>query len=70
MSNGSGTIIIKGGSVEVVYESSTYPVDPTDPNRHSNEDLKIRRVVITGDLSYDSGEKPEGWACEITAFCS
>lgn len=69
MPNGSD-IIIKGGSVEVVYEDSVYPQEPGNPNRHSNENKKIRRVVITGDISFDSGEKAGGYQCEITAFCS
>lgn len=69
MPNGSD-IIIKSGSVEVVYEDSVYPQDPTNPNRHGNENKKITRVVITGDLSFDSGEKPQGWGCEITVSCS
>lgn len=69
MPNGSD-IIIKGGSVEVVYEDSVYPQDPLNPNKHSNPDKKIRRIVITGDLNFDSGEKSQGWACEITVSCS
>ncbi len=68
MSNGQ-TIIIKGGSVEVVYDAGTYPVDPSDPKRHVNKDLKITQVVITGDLNWSSSEKPQGWACEITVHC-
>jgi hypothetical protein len=65
MSGGSGDIIIKGGSVDLNYDESLYPKDPKDPNSHKNEDKKIMRVVITGDISYDSGDHPEGLRCEI-----
>ena len=69
MSNGTADIIIKGGSAEVHFDDSVYEQDPQDPNTYSNEDKKIVRVVITGDLSFDSGAKPGGWQCEITAHC-
>lgn len=69
MSNGSTDIIIKGGSAEVHFDDSVYEQDPHDPSRYSNENKKIMRIVITGDLSFDSGSKTEGWQCEITAHC-
>lgn len=68
MPNGDD-IIIKGGSAEVHFDDSIYEQDPQDPNRYANENMKIIRVVITGDLSFDSGNKPGGWQCEITAHC-
>lgn len=69
MSNGSTDIIIKGGSVEVHFDDNVYEQDPQNPQKYRNEEKKIRRIVITGDLSYDSGSKPGGWQCEITAHC-
>lgn len=70
MSNGSGDIIIKGGSAEVEFDSTVYPQDPTDPKKHKNSNMKITRVVITGDITFDSGaERPNGLKCKITAFC-
>lgn len=63
--SGSGDIIIKGGSVDVNYAESLYPKDPTDPNSHKNSNRKITRVVITGEIVFDSGEHPEGLRCEI-----
>ena len=64
-----GEIIIKGGSVELEYDDAVYPKDPTDPKKHKNSSKKITRVVITGDISYDSGEHPEGIKCWITTTC-
>jgi hypothetical protein len=67
MSGGSGDIIIKGGSVELSFAESLYPRDPQDPTVYRNADRKITRVVITGGISFDSGDHPEGLRCEITA---
>ena len=62
-------IIIKGGSVELVYDETVYPQNPTDRERHSNPNKKITRIVITGDLTYDSGEFPDGVICQINTIC-
>ena len=69
MSNGSGDIIIKGGSVEVQFDESIYSKDPSYPNRHVNSSKKITRVRISGDINYDSGELPDGIKCVITTSC-
>jgi hypothetical protein len=61
-----GDIIIKGGSVDLEYDESIYQKDPADPRSHKNSNRKITRVVITGDISYDSGDHPEGLRCTIT----
>jgi hypothetical protein len=65
MSGGSGDIIIKGGSVEVVFDGLLYPVDLQDPVSHKNANRKITRIVITGDVSFDSGVHTEGLRCEV-----
>jgi hypothetical protein len=70
MSNGSDTIIIKGGSAEVVFDSAVFVQDPNDPNRHKNQNKKITRVVITGGITFDSDEHPNGLTCSITATCT
>jgi hypothetical protein len=62
-----GDIIIKGGSVDLVFDESLYPKNPNDPGSHRNDNRKITRVVITGDISFDSGDHPEGLRCDITA---
>ena len=67
MSSGSGDIIIKGGSVEVNFDDDLYPRDPQDPIIHRNGGRRITRVLITGDISFDSGERPGGLICEIKA---
>ena len=70
MANGTNDIIIKGGSAEVVFDDGIYQPDPLNPNRYINAEKKIVRVIITGDITYDSGgEKPDGLHCEITCIC-
>lgn len=69
MANGGNDIIIKGGSAEVVFDDGIYTQDPLNPNKHANAEKKIVRVVITGDISFDSGDKSEGLQCEITCIC-
>ena len=62
-------IIIKGSSVEVEFDANTYPQDPSNGRKHRNASKKIRRVVITGDISFDSGDHPSGLSCEVKAIC-
>ena len=66
MSDGGGDIIIKGGSVDLQYDESIYQKDPGDPKSHRNPTRKITKVVITGDIRFDSGDHPEGLSCTIT----
>jgi len=68
MANGAD-IIIKGGSVELEYDEAVYPKDPSAPKKHKNQNKKVTRVVITGDIAFDSGEQPNGISCSITASC-
>ena len=64
-----GEIIIKGGSVELEYDGAVYRSDPSNPKKHKNDAKKITRVVITGDITFDSGERPSGIKCLITTTC-
>lgn len=69
MSNGTSDIIIKGGSAEVEFDSAVFERDPKERKKYKNKNKKITRVVITGDISYDSDEHPNGLKCTITATC-
>jgi len=70
MTNGTSDIIIKGGSAEVTFNDDIYVPDPANPHTYSNAQKKIVRVIITGDITFDSGgEKPGGLHCEITCIC-
>jgi hypothetical protein len=66
MSESGGDIIIKGGSVELIFAESLYP-KTGDPIVYRNDGRKITRIVITGDITFDSGDHPEGLLCEVKA---
>lgn len=68
MANGAD-IIIKGSSVDIDYDEALYPRDLNEPKKHKNQNKKIIRVLITGDINFDSGEHPNGLRCDITTFC-
>jgi hypothetical protein len=68
MANGED-IIIRGGSVDLEYDGTVYEKDPQDPRKHRNLTKKITRVVITGDINYDSGDHPAGLKCEVRTSC-
>jgi hypothetical protein len=43
---------------------------PGDPSNHQNKrNQKVTQVVITGDIQFDSGERPNGLKCDIHVFC-
>jgi hypothetical protein len=65
MSDGSGDIIIKGGSVQLEFNDKVYPPN----NGHKNDELKITKVVITGDINFSSDDFPAGAKCTITVTC-
>jgi hypothetical protein len=70
MSDTGSDIIIKGGSVDLSYDETTYPKDSTDPKSHRNANKKITRVTISGGgLDYDSGEHQGGVSCTIKVSC-
>ena len=68
MANGND-IIIRGGSVDLEYDEGVYPKDSSDPRKHKNDNRKVTRVVITGDINYDSGEQANGLKCEVRISC-
>ncbi len=68
MANGAD-IIIKGSSVDIDYDEAVYPRDSSDHKKHKNQNKKITRVLITGDINFDSGDHPNGLRCDITTFC-
>jgi hypothetical protein len=65
MGEGAGDIVIKGGSVELGFDNSLYLKDSYDPWRYKNDERKIVRIIISGDLNFDSGSYPNGLRCEI-----
>jgi hypothetical protein len=69
MSEGSGEIIVKGGSVHLTFDSTLYQKDPNDPNTHKNDIRKVTRVQVedeNGRSLYDSGANDQGLKWKIT----
>ena len=74
MSDGSGEIIIKGGSVQVVFDTGLFVKEAnTDPALHKHESRKITRVKVEDEnekLQFDSGLSGEGLRWTITVSTS
>ncbi|HBB90074.1 MAG TPA: hypothetical protein DC047_20930 [Blastocatellia bacterium] len=68
MANGAD-IIIKGSSVDIDYDELVYPRDSSNHKKHKNQIKKITRVLITGDINFDSGDHAQGLRCDITISC-
>ncbi|HKB65722.1 MAG TPA: hypothetical protein VKC61_07670 [Pyrinomonadaceae bacterium] len=69
MSDGSGEIIIKGGSVKLDFDESVYKKNPSDPKKHENANRRITEIVIVdenGAEQFNSGNKPNGLKWTIT----
>lgn len=64
MGDGSD-IVVKGGSVQVVFDSDLYQQDISDRKLHKHEGRKMTRVRVfeseeAEEPLYDSGTKEEG----------
>ena len=69
--NGGGEIIIRGGSVNLIFDEGIYQKSPADPNRHENANRKIVKISIfdeSGSAIYDSGDSQNGlkWTINVS----
>jgi len=65
-SNGSGDIIIKGGSVEVQFDAAGYN---KNGNKHDNPNKKITKIVVVDENGVEkcnSGDSPSGLKWKVT----
>jgi hypothetical protein len=65
-SNGSGDIIIKGGSVQVQFDSAGYT---KTGNKHDNPNKKITQIVVVDENGVEkcnSGDSPSGLEWTVT----
>jgi hypothetical protein len=72
MSDGSGEIIIKGGSCEIYFDHDVFQHDQVDPKKRSHATLNIKQIIISGDeqfSDYDSGEHPTKFTGTIKVIC-
>jgi hypothetical protein len=64
-----GAIIIKCGSVELIFDNTLYTQRTTDPSSYKNDYRKIINVQVQdgeGKLRYDSGANEDGLDWTIT----
>ena len=69
MANG-GDIIIKGGSVDILYDDSLYRKQ--GEWSHTNDQKRMTRITVadeSGKTLYDSGVNTAGLNYEIKAHC-
>jgi len=70
MGDTSSDIIIKGGSVELVFDDTIYSKETNDPKMRKARDMKITQVIITGGgMDWTSPEFPQGSNCTIRIVC-
>lgn len=69
MSDGSGEIIVKGGSVDLQFDGTLYQRSLSDPAKHGNPNRKITSIVIVdeeGTEKFNSGESSSGLRWTVT----
>jgi hypothetical protein len=67
--NGGGDIIIRGGSVDLIFDEGIYQKSPANPKRHENANRKIVKILIldeNGSAKFDSGDSQNGLKWTIT----
>ena len=74
MSDGSGDIIIKGGSCELFFDHVAFVKDDNDRKKRKHASARIKRITITGDSrfkDFDSDDHPdeEGFKGTIKITC-
>ena len=66
----SSDIIIKGGSVELVFDDTIFHKEVNDPKIRKAREMKITQVIITGGgMDWSSPEFPQGSDCTIRVVC-
>ena len=71
-SNGSGDIIIKGGSCEIYFDHEGFQRDETDQRKRKHATLNIKQIVISGDpefANYDTGEHSTKFTGTVKIIC-
>jgi hypothetical protein len=72
MSDGSGEIIIKGGSCEIHFDPTLYAKDDSDPrmHRHTNDRMRITKIVMDGRTLFEGKDRDDGYKGEIRISCA
>ena len=68
MSEGEGDIIIKGGSVKILFDDTLYPTQSSNRNDHQNDNRRITQIRVldvNGGILYSTGENNGGLDYEV-----
>jgi hypothetical protein len=71
MSDGSGEIIIKGGSCQIYFDHDVFQPDESDFKKRTST-LNIKQIIISGDqqfADYDSGKPLTNFTGTIKVVC-
>jgi len=71
--NGSGEIIIKGGSCELYFDHDVFIRDEVNLKKRKHPSLNIKQVIISGDpefADHDTGEHSTKFTGTIKIICS
>lgn len=64
--DGSGEIIIKGGSCEIHFDDGVFTAYTKDGKQnHMQDELQITQIVVEGNRTFDSGKIDGGFYGEI-----
>ncbi len=69
MSDGTGEIIVKGGSVNLQFDAALFPRDPNNLAKYENQNRKITSIVIVDEDDaevFNSGDNPSGLTWTVT----
>jgi len=70
MGDGSGDIIVKSESVDILFDDTIYKKNQGDPKQHGNPNRKITQIQIFDDKGgsvFDSGDHQGGlkWTVKV-----
>ena len=71
--DGSGEIIIKGGSCEIYFDHDAFPRDAVDMRKRRHSTLNIKQITISGDSEFpdhDTGEHSTKFTGTIRIICA
>jgi hypothetical protein len=72
MADGSGEIIIKGGSCELYFDHDVFQRDEYDLTKRKHATLNIKQIIISGDPEFsdhNTGEHPTKFTGTIRIIC-
>ena len=72
MADTDNDIVVKGGSVELIYDETRYPKKTGDLKVRHNKEVKINRIIVKDEADavvYDTQAHPEGLLFTVEVQC-